>query len=253
MSASVIAVLALLGACAAIPFLWMRFDSQGNSSQRRLASVSLLLLGLFVFGYFAATALPGEVDFRLDPTSKESLGWVYPLICLAAFIGKPSILIVMAIVMTASALAAGSARRAWTLLAVVAGEFATCALLKHTIGRARPAGNLEAAADLAFPSAHASNCVLVYGALLVMLTQTRRLAPLRGLLSAAYVVFITGMGASRILMRAHSGLDVLSGLAWGAYWLALLVLVWNGAWCSSPPKLPAQIAAKQETLDAPAR
>ncbi len=253
MSASVITVLALLLACAAIPFLWMRFDSEGNSSQRRLAGVSLLLLGLFVFGYFAATALPGEVDFRLDPTSKASLGWVYPLIQAVAFAGEPAVLSFLALGMAAAALKAGSARRAWVLLTIVAWELATRGFLKYTIDRARPAGNFEAATNMAFPSGHASGCVLLYGALLVMLTQTRRLAPFRGLLSATYVAFITGMGASRILMRAHSGLDVLSGFAWGAYWLALLVLVWNGAWCTSPPTLPALSAVKEEALDAPAR
>ncbi|MBI3891662.1 MAG: phosphatase PAP2 family protein [Candidatus Wallbacteria bacterium] len=241
MSVSAVAVLGLVLACAAMPSAWLAFDAPANSSQRRLRVVALALLALFTAGFLSvALGIAEYVDLRLGPVSREALGILYPLCILGKWCGHPVTLGLLALALAAWLWQGGRTRRALALLAAVGGEFATCAIIKISVGRARPPGNLDRATDAAFPSGHASNSVLLFGVLLVLLAGSRRFARFRGLLSAAYVVAFTLIGASRIVLRAHAGLDVLSGYAWGAYWLALLVMSWNGAWCraetSGPPE-----------------
>ena len=54
---------------------------------------------------------------------------------------------------------------------------------------------------------------------------------LTAFVEALFLVFISGMGASRLLLRAHWALDVMSGFALGGFWLAQFLLVRHGRWC----------------------
>jgi undecaprenyl-diphosphatase len=94
-------------------------------------------------------------------------------------------------------------------------------VLKNAFERDRPAGAAEwLTSGHSFPSGHAAGSLMVVGLLAWLLC--RGLAPgWRGLIGAAALALVLGIGAARVVLHVHYASDVLGG------WLlagALLVL-----------------------------
>lgn len=109
------------------------------------------------------------------------------------------------------------------LLVTVFGGAGVNHLLKHSIQRPRPGlENLGAAAtDFSFPSGHAANATLLYGALAVLVFRHTRSPWARGAAVAGAVLMILLVGSSRLVLGAHHFSDVVAGVLMGAAWLAL--------------------------------
>lgn len=232
-------LLILLALSASAPGLWLAFDRPASPRQKQLAWLAGGLLALFCSGLAAVLWSPIEqLDFRMFPTSMEALGLLGSLSLLANLLGGSKFLILLTLGLAIFEHRCGRRLRGAAIVGVVGAEFATCAALKHLVGRARPEGTLVPVHDPSFPSGHASNTVLLYGILLLLLLGSGAAPRFRGAWIATYIAFATAMGASRIVLRAHWVLDVLSGFAWGAFWLTIYVVVTSGRWCAGLAAAP---------------
>lgn len=115
--------------------------------------------------------------------------------------------------------AAGRRREAIQLVAILIGGRLLIEILKMLVRRARPALDLHPVTthSLSFPSAHAANSMIVFGALALAF------APPRHRISALIVAVLASLfvGASRPLLGVHWPSDVMAGWAVGAVWLLL--------------------------------
>jgi undecaprenyl-diphosphatase len=108
------------------------------------------------------------------------------------------------------------------LLASVAGSFVLDPVLKDLVGRLRPVVAHPIAHGLgrSFPSGHALNSIVCYGAvLLVFLPATR--GNWRKAFQIVIVSLLVLIGISRILLGVHFVSDVLGGWAIGITWLGI--------------------------------
>jgi undecaprenyl-diphosphatase len=92
--------------------------------------------------------------------------------------------------------------------------------LKLIVDRPRPPFALVHATGLSFPSGHAMNSTVVYGALLLLLSTIlgRRRATEAQLVT---MVMIALIACSRLALGVHYLSDVVGGITLGAVWLAL--------------------------------
>lgn len=124
------------------------------------------------------------------------------------------------------------------LLAVVPGGAVLNALLKHLFERARP--GLDALAprigDFAFPSGHAANATLFYGAIVLLVASRAKAGAVRVSVAVLAAVMVLAVAASRVVLGAHYPTDVVAGVAEGLVWLLLCTRVMGGrrAVCPQP-------------------
>lgn len=118
--------------------------------------------------------------------------------------------------------------RSLLLLAALAGGATLNHLLKHAFLRPRPGADavLAASTNYSFPSGHAANATLLYGALAALVVIGTRSSPLRAAAVAGAVLAVLLVGASRLVLNAHYASDVLAGIAVGLGWLALCRVGW---------------------------
>ncbi|MQA99218.1 MAG: phosphatase PAP2 family protein [Actinobacteria bacterium] len=113
------------------------------------------------------------------------------------------------------------------------------AAVKLTVGRARPGlGSVPEALDKSFPSGHALNSTVVYGALLLafMPLIPRRWRPWAVI---GYVSLIGIIGATRLGLVVHYVSDVLAGYVLGFAWLAVATAVFS-VWRTERGKEPVR-------------
>lgn len=108
----------------------------------------------------------------------------------------------------------------WLLLAFYSGAALNHAL-KHAIQRPRPGQAELAATDFAFPSGHAAQATLLYGALLALLWCHTRSRLARGAAAVYAALMVLAVCTSRLVLQAHWFSDVVGGVLVGAVWLAL--------------------------------
>ncbi len=124
--------------------------------------------------------------------------------------------------MAALLVAARQRADALWLLLVVFGGAALNHLLKHTMQRPRPGmEHLSAVAtDFSFPSGHAANATLLYGALALLLIRDVRTPGMRVLAAAFAGSAVLLVGSSRLVLGAHRFSDVVAGVLLGVLVLA---------------------------------
>lgn len=131
-------------------------------------------------------------------------------------------------------------QRAWRPAVATAAAFLLLPLLINLIksgsGRTRPTIDLYAGADgFSFPSGHAANSALIYGAIAVLVFRSLT-GPMRWIVTAALALLAVLIAASRVYVGAHWPSDALAGLALGG--LLLTGLAWVLAHSSHPPATP---------------
>lgn len=110
----------------------------------------------------------------------------------------------------------------WLVLAFYSGAALNHAL-KHLVQRPRPGQAEFAVTDFAFPSGHAAQATLLYGALVVLLWRHTPSRAWRAAAVCAAVLLVGAVGASRLVLQAHWFSDVIGGVLFGSAWLALAV------------------------------
>jgi undecaprenyl-diphosphatase len=109
------------------------------------------------------------------------------------------------------------------LLSSVLGGATLNHMLKHGFQRPRPGmEHLPAAVtDFAFPSGHAANATLLYGACVVLLVPHLSARWARAAAVFGALLWVGLVSGSRVLLGAHRLSDVLGGMLLGLAWLAL--------------------------------
>jgi undecaprenyl-diphosphatase len=109
----------------------------------------------------------------------------------------------------------------WFLILAGSGGAAN-AILKMIIARPRPAlAPLIKETDFSFPSGHAMDSLIVYGAIAYLLLQLMPEFRYRALVIPMASLIITAIGFSRVYLGVHYPSDVLAGYLFGCGWLML--------------------------------
>ena len=124
-------------------------------------------------------------------------------------------------------------RDAWFLVVTAVLGTIVNNVVKIAVGRDRPrfSPSVATAFGKSFPSGHAMNSTVVYGALLVLVWPTLR-GVRRKLAPWIVVTAIVAIGASRVVLDVHYVSDVLAGVTLGA------ALVCASAAAFTPPTRP---------------
>lgn len=112
----------------------------------------------------------------------------------------------------------------WLVLTFYSGAAFNHAL-KHLFQRPRPGQAELAVTDFAFPSGHAAQSTLLYGAMLVLLWRHTPSRAWRAAAAGAAVLLVMAVSASRLVLQAHRFSDVVGGVLVGSIWLAVAIVV----------------------------
>lgn len=112
----------------------------------------------------------------------------------------------------------------WLVLAFYSGAALNHAL-KHLFQRPRPGQAEFAVTDFAFPSGHAAQATLLYGALVVLLWRHTSSRAWRAAAVCGAALLVGAVCASRLVLQAHWFSDVIGGVLVGGLWLALALVV----------------------------
>jgi len=116
------------------------------------------------------------------------------------------------------------AARYW-VAAIGFGQLAAT-VLKLVLQRPRPlAGQYDGLSAYAFPSGHATMCMVAYGFLAVLIARIFS-PPRRWLVYALAALLIGVIAVSRLYLGAHWLSDVLGGLSLGLAWVSLLAIAY---------------------------
>nr|WP_294171082.1 phosphatase PAP2 family protein [uncultured Sphingomonas sp.] len=191
----------------------------------RLLLACALLLVILVAGLLGGGGLYGD-----QATVAHFVGWRarYPdaakaLIFLTHLGGSPALLAAAVTAALATAIRRRSAGLA--LLATILGGRLLIELTKMAVGRPRP--SLDAhpvyVFSQSFPSGHAGNTMVTFGAIALFALPERWRVP--GLVAAATLSVL--IGATRPMLGVHWPSDVLGGWCLGLLWLLACWTVWE--------------------------
>lgn len=146
------------------------------------------------------------------------------------FLGEPSFLLVICLIVGSSLLFRRHRSAATTLAIAGIGAIGLNFLLKNLFARARPM-LWQRTVDVSlysFPSGHAMVSLVIYG-MLGYLLATRFQRWQKSILSVA-ILLIAAIGFSRLYLGVHWPTDVIAGYAAGLVWLIACILsleVWR--------------------------
>jgi undecaprenyl-diphosphatase len=165
-----------------------------------------------------------QFDERCAQFWKEhGIGWSWDLMVFMTDVGGIATLSMVAIMGGVWQFSHG--RRAFGSIwfGVVIGGAIANLLLKTNLDRPRPPEELRDRAVLernqSYPSGHTMGSTIGYGMLCYALARQTRFPWRRTLITLFFVVFVAGIGFSRIYLRAHWFSDVIGGYAAGLCWL----------------------------------
>jgi membrane protein DedA with SNARE-associated domain/membrane-associated phospholipid phosphatase len=218
---------------------WLRRRLDPTAPDGLALTVTLVLAGLCAWTFAGLTrdVLAKEDLVALDPrihafVVAHRTGWLTLIMRNVTWLGSSFVLVPLLVIVTA-VLIRGRDRRtrglraARQLWAAFLGGVVLYTLAKQLVGRPRPPATelIGQASGPAYPSGHATQAIVTWGMLAVVLTAGRSGRVRRWLLSAAVVVVLL-VGASRVYLGAHWLTDVLGGYALGGAWLALILALY---------------------------
>ncbi|HET7489573.1 MAG TPA: phosphatase PAP2 family protein [Acidimicrobiales bacterium] len=217
---------------------------------RRLTLVAAALL--LPFGWLLVMVHGGGRVVRLDASVADHLhawavgsdGWVAALRAVTD-LGAGLWLAALTAPVVLWLLVRRRPRSAFFLAATALGGALLVRVVKEAVGRARPSfpDPVATATGRSFPSGHAMNSIVVYGALLLVLLPAVRPA-WRVPAIAATGLLVAAIGFTRLALGVHYLSDVLGGWVLGLAWLAACTAA-SGAW-----RRPASSAQSDGALSA---
>lgn len=109
----------------------------------------------------------------------------------------------------------------WLVLVFYSGAALNHAL-KHAVQRPRPGATaLPGATDFAFPSGHAAQATLLYGALVLLAWRHVASRTARWAIAGLAAALVLAVAASRLVLQAHWFSDVVAGVLLGLAWLGI--------------------------------
>jgi undecaprenyl-diphosphatase len=230
---------------ATAPASWVRrrFPAQLGWLRRRLApgtpdglrlTVTLVLAALcaWMFAGLTYDVLAEEDLSRLDPRVQAFVlahrtGWLTLVMGSVTWLGSSIVLVPLYLIVTVALLRRWLLREALYLWSALLGAVVLYKLGKQLVNRPRPpvAELITPASGPAFPSGHATQAIVGWGMLAVVLLGCRSSRARAWILSTAAVVVLL-VGASRVYLGAHWLTDVLGGYALGGCWLAVILTLY---------------------------
>jgi membrane-associated phospholipid phosphatase len=191
----------------------------------RLLLALALVAAVFVAGLFGGGGLVADQSLVGDlavwrGSNPETTS---ALILLTQLGGAPVLLTLAAL--AAIPIARRNRMAAVALIGTVLGGRFLIELMKLAVNRPRPAIDSHAVSvfSQSFPSGHAGNSIMTYGAIaLFALPQRWRAAGL-----TAAVALSAAVGATRPILGVHWPSDVIGGWCLGALWLLVCWTVWK--------------------------
>ena len=162
---------------------------------------------------------------------------------LITHLGSTLVLTVIVVVVTLY-LAVFHRRRRQALYLIITAVLGVTVnnIIKTMVGRSRPhfSNAVAHALGKSFPSGHAMNSTVVYGALLLLAWRPLRTTARRALALAATTVIITAIAASRVVLGVHYVTDVVAGVVLGAAFVLASAAAFT-AWQHEGGHLPAAV------------
>jgi membrane protein DedA with SNARE-associated domain len=123
--------------------------------------------------------------------------------------------------------ARGSPRPLLVLAVTTAGAASLWPVMKAVVARPRPPASvsLVGVSSWSFPSGHATQAMAVYGCAAALAAAASSRWSAKAAEWAGALLLIAAIGFSRLYLGAHWLTDVLGGLALGALWLGLVLIV----------------------------
>lgn len=196
-----------------------------------IAALVLLLLGL---AELIESGAPLDIDLSVTRFVQQFRpDWFDSLMRFLTSIGvAPWVLILPAIIFIVLLV-----MREWAAaLALLFAQLGSVGnpLIKIAVHRPRPGITFELGlhipTDSGFPSGHSATAMVVYGFLIYLAwvkLRKHKLARSRSIVIALCVLYILGMGLSRIYLGEHWISDVLGGYVYGLAWVLLSVIVYH--------------------------
>jgi membrane-associated phospholipid phosphatase len=211
-----------------VPERWFSLPDRRRVPILLIAGTVIALAAAFL--KIADAVRESEVVVRIDQNTLElgmrhRAAWLTTIARAVTVLGN-GWMVAVVIAISASALALRHRRTdALFVLTSVVGAAIAVAIVKHAVGRPRPAlpDRLATASGAAFPSGHAAQSIACYGALAVVLVTAARSNRLRAFAIAGAVVVAFAIGASRIYLGVHWLSDVVGGWLLAAGWLLALI------------------------------
>jgi undecaprenyl-diphosphatase len=207
----------------------------GHAARLRATLAAFLTMGalgaLFAAGVFAlfAAAVRAGLTQRFD---EAVLQWVAArrsplvdhLMLEATTLGNAAVLVV--VVAIAMLFLWLSGHRWSVLLLLLGGVGGTVinSILKYSLGRPRPevVAALTDVLTPSFPSGHAMNSLIMYGAVAYIVGRLEPTVRMQRWTWALAALLIASIGASRIYLGVHYPTDVIAGFVAGVGWLIFI-------------------------------
>lgn len=141
------------------------------------------------------------------------------------FFGSPAVALSIATIFCVVLYRRGHLVDAAFLPLVLGGAQLLNLILKLSFHRSRPEVAFVQLDTYSFPSGHAMASTAAYGAVAYLAWSRLRTRRSRVLLGVAVALLVALIGFSRLYLGVHYLSDVLAGIAGGAFWLALSIVI----------------------------
>ena len=200
-----------------------------SPGHRRVVALAVATVSMFLFVALTVAVLSGNgVLASMDALAAQALGQqahagAGPALSIVSALHVPRGILILTALSSAVLLWRRDRPAVLLLWVVVLGGATLNHLLKHTIQRPRPGQEhaVNLATDFGFPSGHAANATLLYGALVMLLMPHLRSPRARVAVVLAAVLLAALVGISRVALGAHRLSDVVAGALLGIGWLSL--------------------------------
>ena len=138
---------------------------------------------------------------------------------IATFFGDGVVVALIGFAVAAFLFYQGDRWRLVALLIVVGVGQGVLVGLKWIFARARPSGRVVEAGFYSFPSGHSFSAMVLYGFLIFLIWRYAKREAVRLTATVGFVLLITLVGLSRVVLSVHWVSDVLGGFTIGLAWL----------------------------------
>ena len=193
-----------------------------------VAALSLIIITALALGVQDVWGLDHLDRMITDQVADLRTPLLNEVMLVITALGDSRFLILVSVVTIGALLIA----RAWKEAGIFAGAFLLTPLIvkliKSTVARPRPTVDLYGGVEsFSFPSGHATNSALIYGALALLSMAVFKRLPGR-LLAVAFASLAIMIALSRIYLGAHWPSDTLAGLALAALMLTAIAALTEG-------------------------
>ena len=213
------------GTTAAVAAAWRA------PKQRRLAlALAAAALSAIAFAHIAEDYVTNDPLARWDVTfarwlAGERTTFGVDFFRVLTFFGSPAVALLLAAVVCLALYRRGRLVEAALLPVVLGGAELLNLVLKLAFHRPRPEVAFVHIDTYSFPSGHAMVSTAAYGAFAYLAWGRLRTPSARLIMVAGMVLFVALIGFSRLYLGVHYLSDVLAGIAGGAFWLAVSIVL----------------------------